>query len=395
VVAGTEATYRIDFGNHGPSTATGVHVRDTLPDGFVFDRCEPIDPNDQVTCTAAGQQVTLESVQRANSVVYADGDVLDAGEERGFYLVAGVSSGYILDGRTDAAQGQMCYAYFGATDYPYWAHDRAAISANEDADQAAALGRNNFDDECTRVAALADLAVAKLDDLAGFMECDPVGRGGTITYDLYVSNNGPSDAAQAYLVDWLPSYGAVLDPTWVKVSVDGGHGEVVEVRDDGRITVAVGDDPNGQSLVQLGRMNAGGVPVHVIIQVEAMDRPGVCSLDLVNSAIVETRRSDTLWPVVDGSMYAPTPTADPDPTNNRDEETTRVECPAIEVNKTISTTGECPGSEYQVIAQPGVTLTFCLEIKNTGTTYLDNIRITDRIIGTRRWSCRAPVSIRA
>ena len=55
-------------------------------------------------------------------------------------------------------------------------------------------------------------------------------------------------------------------------------------------------------------------------------------------------------------------------TNNVATETTTIECPAVEVNKTVSFDGTCPGIDiprvWNEVAQP---VTFCYEITNTGT----------------------------
>ena len=70
---------------------------------------------------------------------------------------------------------------------------------------------------------------------------------------------------------------------------------------------------------------------------------------------------------------------DPDLTNNAVVEATTVECPSMTVNKTVSFDGTCPGRDVTVINETGQPVTFCYEITNTGTTYLDTIQITDTL----------------
>ena len=156
------------------------------------------------------------------------------------------------------AAGGICRPFFLADGYPHYAHNRIDITADQDDD---------FDDTCTRVDAEADVRIVKLDDLAGFMECDPVGPDGIITYDIIVTNDGPSDAAQVYVVDQLADFGVVLDPDKIEVEVIDGRGELVAIEDDGRITIVVGDDPNYLGDNELGRLNAGSEPVQIRIKV--------------------------------------------------------------------------------------------------------------------------------
>jgi uncharacterized repeat protein (TIGR01451 family) len=397
VVAGRELAYVVTFGNNGPSTATSVDVRDTLPRGVRFNRCEPIDPNDEVACqvvsgdgNTSGQVVRLLSIEQADSIVYSatllaagtpnPANDLDPGETYRFRLVADVESGYVLNARGDTASGQACRAYFLATGYPHFAHNRVTVTALSQAGLGEALLANNLDDECTRVDSSADLTLTKVDDLDGFLRCDPVQPGGMITYDLTVTNRGPSDAAQVVVTDWLPPLGVALDPAQVSVTVIGGQGQVVDAdpnvaglqpsRDDGLVTVIVGNDRNAAGVSQLGRLNRGSsVRIRLQVMVGLMAE---CGALLTNRAAVETRLNNLLWPTG-------TPTEDPDPSNNSAVEQTRVECPRVKVEKTVSYNGRCPGAAVPTVARTGQQVTFCIEVTNTGTTHLDRIVVTDTL----------------
>ncbi len=366
-VAGTEHRYLITFGNYGPSRAENVTIQDQLDYkqagilGETFVRCEPMNPGDQVTCAfAAPNLVTVTGFKSGNETILPGG--LNPGERFSFWLITKVDSGYVLD--ADDVLAQNC----------------ATISTTSTDVRTA----NNSDCEQTLIIAEADLEITKTDifgtdPVNGFLECDPVGRGGTIRYRVKVTNKGPSDAAQVYVVDTLPTTGVVLDPAKVKVTVSAG--QVVEVRDDGRITVVLGNDVNNMNAPQLGRLNTGSsatIDIEVIVTLTAP-----CGGVLVNSANVETRRNDSLWPPVTKEPFPGigggprTPTLDPVPSNNAVTEGTTVECPAIEIDKTISFDGKCPGAKYAVFDRPGQPITFCFEITNSGTTYLDHIYIED------------------
>ncbi|MBK6769848.1 MAG: hypothetical protein IPG72_12725 [Ardenticatenales bacterium] len=76
-----------------------------------------------------------------------------------------------------------------------------------------------------------------------------------------------------------------------------------------------------------------------------------------------------------------TPTVDPVLINNAVVERTTIECPRIQVVKTVSFDGKCPGVNINpgVFNQTGQAVTFCFEVTNTGTTFLDDIFLTDTL----------------
>ncbi len=273
-IAGREHRYRITFGNAGPSDATGVTLVDALDFkqlgilGETFLRCEPVAPTDSATCSfTAPNTVTVTNFSRSGTTVVPG--TIPAGNSYQIDLVVLVDPGYVLD----------------ATDLI--ATDRATIATTAVDPNPA----NNTDTEDTEIIAEADLAVDKTDIFGtdpgnGNLQCDPVAPGGMITYDITVSNRGPSDAASVLLEDRLPGTGVVLDPAQVQVSFLSGSGQLLGVRDDGRIQILIGRDLNNRGEEQLGRLNTGG-SVRVRIQVMAAAN-AVCGSVLRNQATVRT-----------------------------------------------------------------------------------------------------------
>jgi len=368
VVAGRQVVYTISFGNRGPSTARMVTVTDTLPAKFVFNRCEPIDPDDQVTCSVisgtplTGQTVRLDQL-KTRGTTQIPGD-LDPGEGYGFAIVVDVESAYVLDKGIFDPLHPLANPTNPARNTAYIASITPEINPAD-----------NQDTTLTAVNAQADLSVTKTDTAAGFMMFDPVVAGGTITYTITVRNAGPSDAAAVFLLDQLPPGGLILEPNQVTVTVP--NGQVIEIRDDGRITVEVGRDPNNSGTPQLGRLNAGNSEtVTITVKVAANTPSGV----LTNTAWVETRKGPE--GASPGFAIGSTPTADPNLQNNVYTETTTVVTPRIRVDKTAALVplgaayGTCPGSDPLMVLF-GDKVTFCHVITNIGDTYLTDIRLQD------------------
>ncbi len=383
-IAGREHRYRITFGNAGPSTAVSVVLTDTLDfkqpglTGERFLRCEPLDPDDVAVCTynPVTNIVTLGQLKVHNETIFSGGvGTLTPGVGYGFDIVTIVDAGYVLDAANVQSAGPL--------------NSEAGLIARNTAFLTTATvdfrRQNNRDTERTRIIAEADLAITKTDIFGDFLTCDPVTPGGMVTYQIVATNNGPSDAAEVFVVDQLPIDALAVDPAQVDVTVSAG--EVVEVRDDGRITIRVGNGVNNAGVPQLGRLNTGE---SVTIQLTAMVRQAAkCGSVFANTVSIETRRNDALWPVANtGPAQGPngtppttprTPTVDRNGANNRAVESTTVACPSINIDKTVSFDGICPGADLPVINETGQPVTFCFEITNTGTTYLDDIFITDTL----------------
>ena len=165
-----------------------------------------------------------------------------------------------------------------------------------------------------------------------------------------VSNTGPSDAAQVFLVDQLPIDFVAVDPAQVVVTVS--RGQLVEVRDDGRVTVLIGNDANNSGVAELGRLNANVPPFQtslpVTVTISVMVRQAApCGGQATNQVRVETRANNTTstaattappWPLVitgppqGNPAVSPTagrtPTLDPVTANNSVTETTTIACPS-------------------------------------------------------------------
>ncbi len=72
-------------------------------------------------------------------------------------------------------------------------------------------------------------------------------------------------------------------------------------------------------------------------------------------------------------------TGAPDPTDT-DDALMNVLAPSVEIAKTVSVDGTCPGVET-VSLQPGTAVSFCFALTNTGDTYLADLTIDDDIYG--------------
>jgi uncharacterized repeat protein (TIGR01451 family)/CSLREA domain-containing protein len=350
-IAGTEHRYLLHFGNDGPSVAQDITLQDFLDFkqfgilGEHFLRCEPFDIDDFVSCSEHNGVVDVDLLLRQNEQVIP-GDV-NPGDEFRFWVIVEVDEGYVLDAND-----------FIATD------DSRITTATTDYHTA-----NNVDAHDTEIIAEADLAIEKVSAFVREPISDTVEAEGIITYTLTVRNNGPSDAAEVLLTDWLPLEGVFLDPALVQVSVSTG--QVEEIGDDGRISVILGDDPNSLGVNELGRMNVGSIETVTIV---VLVRNDVIVPTVVNRARVETRQNDAMWPpapdLLPGVGGGPrTPTTDPDLGNN--EDTAEVVLQGM-ADLRITKFGKPDGQ-----ARAGESLTYTVVVENLGPAHAHSVVVDD------------------
>ncbi len=158
VAASGNITYTLIVTNNGPTTAANVTVTDTLPAGVTFQSAVP------------SQGTTDNS---SNVVTWDVGD-LAYGASANLTIVASVQT-------EPGATLSNTATVYGA--YP---------DPNPD---------NDTDSTTTKVVSSeeSDIEITKID------MPDPVAVGGTLTYVLTVTNNGPADASMIFVTDTLPA----------------------------------------------------------------------------------------------------------------------------------------------------------------------------------------------
>lgn len=264
--------YTLVATNNGPSDATGVVVSDDLPAGVDY-------VSNDAGCSVAGQTVTCSLGALAN------------GASQTIEIVASVrvsSADTVLTNNTDITGDQF----------------------DQDPD-------NNTDDLNTVTAAAADLAVTKTGPAT-------VDVDGNITYNLNVSNNGPSPATNVAAIDQLPT-GVSF------VSASSGCSEAASV-----VTCAIGS---------LGVDDEVNLEIVVSIPVSLSD--------------------STITNIVDvlGDEF------DPNTNNNHDEfETTIAPSADLSVTKTGPAT-----------ANPGEEITYNLLVENNGPDPATGVVLTDTL----------------
>lgn len=276
VAIGDTFTYDLEVTNNGPSKATSVTISDDIPAGLSFVSAS-LDPG-----------CDFEPV--SGTVVCALGS-----------LNSGASATVTLTVKVDGdANGAI--------------HNTATVAAQqEDPDPS-----NNSDTE-TVDASGADLQVIK-----ELISPDDVKTGDTVTYEVTVKNNGPSDATGVVLYDALPA--GLEDVTTDKSAC------TVE---DGAIECAVGDLANGASFT---------------VTVTGEVKPGQSQLTNAASA---TGNED-----------------DPNPGNNQDEVKTPVGKSAdLAVVKTAD----------PAVAVLGGNLLYGFHVTNNGPDNVTGITVTDTL----------------
>ncbi len=155
--AGTQFTYTLSANNAGPSAAPSVVVTDTLPDALSF-------VSSPDGCTAVDQVVTCTT------------PVLDPGTHADFQVLVALASG--------AAPGPLT--------------NTASVTADATDPKPA----NNTGSDTVTVQVSADLSIVK------HLTSGPVVPGQPATYEITVTNLGPSDAVGVVVAESLP--GATL-----------------------------------------------------------------------------------------------------------------------------------------------------------------------------------------
>jgi LPXTG-site transpeptidase (sortase) family protein len=174
----------------------------------------------------------------------------------------------------------------------------------------------------------ADLQVVKTDGADSYIP------GGTVTYTITVTNNGPSDVTGASFSDAIPSQ--VTEWTWTCVPGAGASCSAGPATSSADFTDAI-DLPAGSSVT------------YTVVATIGSSATG----DLVNTATVTV----------------PTGVTDPVPGNNSSTDTnTFAGVPALTISKTETSTGP-----YAV----GDTITYSVVVTNTGTTVLTNVVVSD------------------
>ncbi|MFI5706867.1 hypothetical protein [Kribbella sp. NPDC051620] len=232
--AGSQITWTSTISNAGPSTATGVVVRDVLPAQVTV-----------VSVTATGGTCTAGVPGNPALPTTCSLGNLGAGSNRTMTVVATINSSFT---------GAM--------------HNDASVSSTTaDPDSG-----NNTDTVTTQVGAQADLSVTSVDSP------DPVLAGRPLTYTVRVSNAGPSTATGVKLVDVLP--GAV---DFTSATVTTGSGSCVLV------TIPV-DPPSKQVECELGTMAPASGPTTVVILTRVAS--GTPAGSIADSATVTSSTSD-------------------------------------------------------------------------------------------------------
>ncbi len=286
VHAGANVTWTIDVENEGPSTADEISVSDTLPAGLTIVRIDGPGwdcDEDTLFCTR---------------------DPLDPGKTPPITVVTKVGSG-VASGTTLT--------------------NRAVVTTSTPGD---VLG-DNADEDDVKTTTSADLSLVKSHTGT------PV-AGTSLTFDLAVKNNGPSDAqGPITITDQLPAGMTYVsnNDAWSclagPVSVTGQ--EVVCTLVTGGPIVADDDAPALAMVVDLAADQSGNT--------------------LVNSAEVDS------------------PTTDPTPGNNADDDTVT---PTDEVDLAVTKSHTGP-------VKVGEQLTFTIGVRNDGPSEARDVEVADAL----------------
>lgn len=278
VIAGQQLTYTLLVSNQGPSDASGVTVVDTLPSGVTYVSATTT----QGTVAASGGTVTatLGNLARGAGATVT-----------------------ILVNVAPSARGTLV--------------NRAEVDGNETETNL----ENNEDQVSTEVTPRIDLVIDKSD------APDPVVAGEQLTYELLVTNQGPSNATGVTVVDTLPAGVSFVTGTATQGTVTASAGVVT---------------------ANLGNLAAGAQATVTLTVAAASSTRG----ELLNEASVTGNETET------------------DTENNEDEARTQV-------NARIDLAIDKTGSPAAVT--PGQQLTYTLEVTNNGPSDATGVEVVDTL----------------
>ncbi|MEL6898267.1 MAG: SdrD B-like domain-containing protein, partial [Planctomycetota bacterium] len=190
---GSQAVFRINYTNNGPTDATGVTIVDSLPAGVSF-----VQTNNLPT------GVTQALSNNNQTITYTVGN-LAAGATAQLDIVVEI------DQAATATQT-----------------NNVTISA----DQNETVVNNNSATADLDPITVTDLALTKTDNT------DPNAAGNSLTYTLVATNNGPTDATGVVVTDTLPA-----DVTFDSGNVAGNAAAVVHT--NGVVTATIGNLASG------------------------------------------------------------------------------------------------------------------------------------------------------
>ena len=289
VIAGTQLTYDLTVTNNGPSTAVNVVIEDVLPAGVTIDSVS----SSAGTCNAGVPgDGTLPTTCTFDSLV--------VGAPETMQIVVTVEPQVL------GVLGNNARVYSDVYD-----------TDNSD----------NLATTATTVEASADLAVSKSDNP------DPVLAGEELTYDVTITNSGPSTAVDVMLADMLPD-----EVSFLGYIVSNGSGTCVPL--DGSTTVEC----------DLNDLNPGEF-VTVFINV------------LVDSAVPDGT-------VIFNTATASSGTTDPDGTDNSVTEQTTVNAEAdLAITKDANFLTNNPSGQ----------IVYNLLVSNTGPSDALNVQVVDSL----------------
>jgi uncharacterized repeat protein (TIGR01451 family) len=239
-IVGQSLSYEILVTNVGPSTATNVQIRDTLPTGLTF----------------ASVNSTVGTAVHSNGLISLDLPSL--------------------------AVGSSVTINVGTTIQSSFSQSTIENSATADADEAVLVTATSN----TTINPQVDLAVTTTDS------ADPVARGGQVTYTLNVVNNGPSGASNVELVNTLSP-----DVTFISASGPNGTNVTPPTGNSRDVVIGIGSlaaaaTANITVIAQVNQNAAASISNSAIVR--STESTGGSDTNTANNTDVETTATNRL-----------------------------------------------------------------------------------------------------